>query len=85
MIYKSWFKKMFKNVNDQNKIIWQMHLILKLSLLELPWEYSSFYFSLPFQEGKFSILLTPTGQAAFLYLTLTSEAFWAPSPVCVWE
>lgn len=52
-----------------------MHLILKLSLLELPWEYSSFYFSLPFQEGKFSILLTPTGQAAFLYLTLTSEAF----------
>lgn len=52
-----------------------MHLILKLSLLEFPWEYLSFYFSFPFQEGKFSILLTPTGQAAFLYLTMGSGAF----------
>lgn len=43
-----------------------MHSTLKLSLVELPWEYLSFYFSFLFHEGTFSILLTPTGHAAFL-------------------
>lgn len=62
-----------------------MHSILKLSLVELPWEYLSFYFSSPFQEGEFSILLTLTGQSAFLHPALASGEILAPSPVSVWE
>lgn len=62
-----------------------MHSIFKLSLVELPWEYVSFYFSSPFQEGEFSFLLTLTGQAAFPYPALANGEILAPSPVSVWE
>lgn len=62
-----------------------VHSIFKLSLVEASGEYLSFYLSLLFQEGKFSILLTLAAQAVFLYPTLASGETLAPSSVSARE